>query len=96
MVLNFRVLPQAMLDIADAIEWLEAEAGTKTRDRFIKDYVATRNKACKFPKLYAPFYKDLRKFRFSKFSYKLIYRIEDDTILIVAVAHDARSDYWKD
>ncbi|MCB9040176.1 MAG: type II toxin-antitoxin system RelE/ParE family toxin [Lewinellaceae bacterium] len=53
-------------------------------------------KACEFPYLYAPFYKDLRKFRLSKFPYKIIYRVQDEIILIVAVAHDARSDYWKE
>ena len=45
MALSYRALPQARQDIREALEWLEAEAGTKTRNRFMKDYIQTRKKS---------------------------------------------------
>ena len=96
MALSYKILPDAQEDLIKALQWYEAEAGTKTRDRFMKDYILTRTKACKFPALFSPFYKNFRKFRFSKFPFKIIYQIQKDIILIVAIAHDSRIAYWED
>lgn len=98
MASNFKVrtLPDADADIRNALDWFQQERGIKIRNNFFKDYLQTKAKLHKYPFLYSPFFEDLRKFRFSKFPYKIIYRVQDETILIVAVAHDARSDYWKE
>lgn len=38
-----------------------------------------------------------RKYRLRRFPYNLIYRVLDDRILIIAVAHDRRKpDYWRE
>ena len=40
---------------------------------------------------------ELRKCRFNRFPYKLIYAVETNRIIIVAVAHDRRRpNYWRD
>lgn len=98
MASNFKLktLSGADKDIRSALDWFKENRGIKITDRFFKDYRQTKAKLRKFPHIHAAFYKDFRKFRFSKFAYKIIYKVEGDTIYIIAVTYDAREDYWKE
>ena len=92
---KLKTLPKADADVRAALDWFTENRGTKIRDNFFKDYRRTKTKLQNSPITRAPFYKDYCKVRFSKFPYKVIYRMKNDVIYIVAVAHDARDDYWK-
>jgi plasmid stabilization system protein ParE len=92
---SVKILQQANDDVREALTWLQENAGAKIRDQFFKDYRHTKTRLRKTPGLRHPFHQDFRKIRLSRFPYKIIYRIEGDVIYIVAVAHDARDDYWQ-
>jgi hypothetical protein len=50
-----------------------------------------------YPLLAAEIEPDIRRFSLHRFPYSLIYGIEENTIVVIAVAHDHREPgYWSD
>ncbi len=79
-----------------AAVWYEMESND-LRDRFLKAWKATASRISANPELYRCFRRDLRKCRFEVFPYLLVFRIRDDEIQVVAIAHMSRKpSYWED
>ena len=89
--------PEAEAEMASAIGYYKTEAGSGTSVKFIarvEDAVATVKvdpDAC--PLIQGPY----RRQRVFKFPYDVIFRVNTDSLLIVAIAHHAREPhYWQD
>ncbi len=96
MTYNYRVIPTAEYDLESALSWYYDQGGQSLRKRFFNAYEQVRDKVCTNPEIFSFSYKNYRGARFKKFPYKIIYKIRDDDIFVLAIAHDKRHpDYWK-
>jgi plasmid stabilization system protein ParE len=65
-------------------------------DRFERELADTVEILAEYPRSGKPLSKLVRKLRLRTFPYNLIYTIDDDEIIIVAVAHHRRhTGYWR-
>ena len=64
--------------------------------RFEREVENTVALIVEFPEIGSPLTKRIRKFRVRKFKYKIIYALDADEIVIIAVAHHKkRPRYWR-
>jgi plasmid stabilization system protein ParE len=90
------ISPGATRDLKTAVDYYERERpglGQRFRDEF--DAAVKRIRG--FPEGCQQVDDELRRCRFQKFPYALIYAIRGDEIVIVAVSHLRRHpDHWRD
>jgi len=91
-----RLFAQTRLEIRDAAEYYESRAGglgsdfTRKVDEAILDI-------CETPQRWPVLKQDIRRRLISRFPYCLLYRVEDNEIVVVAVMHlSRRPGYWVD
>jgi toxin ParE2 len=93
---NVRFLTLAQHEVDEAVVWIDERAegkGILFLDEL--DRVVRLVKA--YPLASTEIEPEIRRCLFARFPYSLIYGIEDDTIVVVAVAHSRRSPrYWID
>lgn len=95
MALNYNTFPSAERDIIQALDWYSEKGGKKLVIRFLRAYIKARTNACENPYTQAPIIEDFRKIRLAKFPYGIVYKVHNDEVYIIAVAHDKRHpDYW--
>ncbi|NQZ05676.1 MAG: type II toxin-antitoxin system RelE/ParE family toxin [Algicola sp.] len=84
----------AQLELKDAIDYYEdKESGLGSR--FKQEVKKAALRVAQYPKALPIERDDIRKCRLYKFPYKLLYSIEPDHILILAVSHQRRKpNYW--
>jgi len=84
----------AELELEDSVRYYELEffgLGKKFKDEVRKAV----KRVVDYPEAWSIERGDVRKCLLHKFPYKLLYSIESDHILIIAVAHQHRKpDYW--
>jgi plasmid stabilization system protein ParE len=84
----------AKLELEDAIAYYELEhsgLGFKFKEEVQKNI----ERIIKFPQASSIERGEIRKSLFHKFPYKILYSIESDHIIIIALAHQHRKpDYW--
>lgn len=87
----------------EALEELTAEAvyyeskSTGLGARFASEVEAATRIAAEFPEMGAPFKHGTRRVFPKKFPFSVVYRIQADEIIVLAVAPDARQPgYWRD
>lgn len=93
----FQFSDPATAELTDAIRWYEQQRtglGAELFDAIIEtiDLIRTH------PEIGAPraTRRASRQLRVNRFPYHIVYRIRDDDIYVVAVAHTSRRpDYWK-
>ena len=94
--MNVRILRLTQQEIDEAVAWFDAQVegkGTEFLDEF--DRVIRRVKAYQFAS--TEIEPDIRRCLFVRFPYSLIYGIEEQTIVVIAVAHNRRTPrYWVD
>jgi plasmid stabilization system protein ParE len=94
--MNVRFLPLASQELDDAFDWYQQQAdglGFELLDEL--DRVVRRVRL--FPESCAVLVDDLRRAQLSRFPYGVIYGVEPDTLVVVAVAHLHREPfYWID
>ncbi len=86
----------ARAELIDAIAYYEMEV--PGLGETFKDEVASATmRISHFPQAWSIERGDVRKCIMHKFPYKVLYSIEEDHILIIAIAHQHRKpDYWID
>lgn len=89
------VLKAALTDLDDAVEWY-----SKIQPELGKDLVLKFNEALteieQKPLLSQNLNENFRKINLKRFPYKLVFKIIEQEIIIIAVAHHKRkSGYWK-
>lgn len=64
--------------------------------RFVESLEEAIKQILQNPKRWRPFDEDVRRAVPKIFPYRVVYTIEDDFILVIAIAHTSRApDYWK-
>lgn len=93
MTVNF--LPDASQELLASIEWYE-ERNEGLGERFLSKVHEAIAFICDNPTLHPEYNNGLRKIIISTFPYAVIYKYQDGSILVIAVAHLKRQpDYWK-
>lgn len=86
----------ARQELDDATAFYELEV-TGLGQRFREEAEAATKRIATYPRGWPVERGDIRKCLLHRFPYKLLYAIETDHIVIVAVAHQHRQpDYWVD
>lgn len=84
----------AKQELDDAIHYYELEYEGLGR-RFGEEVKKAAIRVSEYPKAWSVERGDVRKCLLHKFPYKLLYSIEGDHVLVIAVAHQHRKpDYW--
>jgi hypothetical protein len=66
-------------------------------DAFLIEILPAADRIVRFPEAWHPLGEGVRRYRLSRFPYRLIYTIDNGDILVRAVAHlHRRPDYWCD
>jgi plasmid stabilization system protein ParE len=88
---------------SEALEELTAEAvyyeskSSGLGERFASEVEASTRIATEFPEMGAPFKYGTRRVFPKKFPFSVVYRVQADEIVVLAVAPDARKPgYWRD
>lgn len=92
--MNIRFLEPARNELDDAFDWYEMEQRGLGR-RFLAEIQFALKRITFFPDSCAVIAPGLRRCMTRKFPYMLVYGLEKDTVVIVAVAHMHRTPlYW--
>ena len=86
----------AKQEFSDAIAFYESELPGLGK-RFKDDVKKSSERLSRYPKAWSLEKGEIRKCLLHRFPYKLLYSIEHDHILIIAVSHQHRKpEYWID
>lgn len=95
-MIGFRLVSGSFEEASETATYYEREK-TGLGQEFFDALDATIEKICRFPKIGKPRGRRLRSFPLSRFPVDVIYYIDDETIVVVAVAHQSRRPgYWID
>jgi len=95
-MIGYRFLPPAEEEMTEASLFYEA-ASTGLGSNFLDDVTRVIERLREHPYLGQTVASNLRKTLLHRFPFSLIYSVEADQILIIAVAHYGRHpDYWQD
>ena len=93
-MMKIRFHTMAETEVDNAVSWYQEQ----TEDQslyFLNELDRAVQIVKAFPHLATEIEPDIRRFLLHRFPYSLIYGIEEDTIVVIAVAHDHREpDYW--
>jgi len=91
-----RFLDIAEAELDDAIRWYQTQA-QGLGEVFLLEVVAAANRIARYPEAWHLLEQGIRRCRLTRFPYGLIYAIEKDDVLILALAHLHRKpEYWRD
>ncbi len=94
MRITFLLPAESELD--DAWAWYENQLPGLGR-RFLDEVRQGRAQILAFPNAWHPLEGGIRRYRLKRFPYGLIYSVESNEIVVIAVAHLHREpDYWRD
>lgn len=92
--MNVRFYDAAERELDDAIAYYEHELPGLGR-RFRQAVQSALNRIKLFPEAYSPLSRRTRRCLVNKFPYGIIYKVQDNEIVVVAVAHLHRKpEYW--
>lgn len=87
--------PRARAELVEAARYYRVEAGPGVAEAFSEEFQRTLGKVLEHPEAGAVIANRRRRYLFHRFPYSLIYRITEDGVHIVAVAHQSRRpNYW--
>ena len=93
--MNVRLLAPAAAELDEAVAWYAAQAPGLDR-RFIDEMLMARKRIAERPYAWHPLADGVRRFRLGRFPYGVIYAVEADEIVVLAVAHLHRKpNYWR-
>jgi plasmid stabilization system protein ParE len=94
--MKIRFLSLANQEVDDAVRWYEKQAQGLSRD-FLDELDRVVRLVSKYPRIATEIEPEIRRFLFTRFPYSLIYGIEQENIVVIAVAHQHREPrYWAD
>lgn len=89
-----RFHPRAQDDAEGAEDWYAKRSVLAAR-AFLTELMASVEAVREAPERWSSYLSGTRRYHFPKFPFSLIYRVSDDTITVVAVAHQRRRPrYW--
>ena len=94
--MNVRFLTLAQQEIDEAVVWFNEQDDGKGVD-FLDELDRVVRLVKSYPFASTKIERDIRRCLFARFPYSLIYGVEEQTIVVIAVAHSRRSPrYWID
>lgn len=97
MAFRYNIFQEAAEDLDNALAWYTSEGGTELSTRFFKSFINARKKACENPLHFPRIYDEFRMIKIHHFPYKIIYKLKEEALYIVAVAHEKQHpNYWKE
>ena len=94
--MNIRFLSVADQEVDDAVAWFKELADDLGRD-FLDELDRVIRLIRTYPLLDIQIEPEIRRFLFSRFPYSIVYGIDQETIVVIAVAHQHREPrYWAD
>ena len=94
--MKIRFLNLADQEVDDAVRWYEEQATGLSRD-FLDELDLVVRLVRIYPLMGIQIEPEIRRFLFTRFPYSLIYGIDQEMIIIIAVAHQHRKPrYWAD
>jgi plasmid stabilization system protein ParE len=93
---NVRFLAPAQRELDDAVAWYNEQVIGLGLE-FLDELDRAVRRVLAFPLSYPEIEPGIRRCRLARFPYGLIYGVDDETVVIVAVAHlHRRPRYWID
>jgi len=92
-MIGFRYLPPALEEMAESAIFYEDQSPGLGAE-YLDDVQRIVKRLRENPKLGHPLVKDLRRGLLTRFPYSIIYSIESEFILVIAVAHQRRHPYY--
>lgn len=93
--MSIRLLEPAQAELDDAINWY-AEQAPGLGDAFLLETLKVLKLIEQFPQAWHPLTPEIRRCRLKRFPYSVVYILEVDGILVLAVAHQHRKpSYWR-
>lgn len=94
--MKLRLLEVAEVELDEAVAWY-ADKGQAAVTLFLAEIATARSRILDHPFAWHPLGDQFRRYRLNRFPYGLIYVVDTDEIVILAVAHHSRRpDYWRD
>ena len=94
--MKVRFLKTAQSEVDDAVAWFDSQS-RNLGTQFLDDLDRTIRRIAAYPLASTKIEEDLRRCLLSKFPYGIIYGLDSDTIIVIAVAHLHREPrYWID
>ena len=94
--MNHRFSLEARQDLLDAAQWYLAEGGQTLAERFEDDLNRALHLLMWMPRLGRPRRYGVRTWPLKSLPYLLAYRVQDDLLSVIAVAHQSRAPgYWQ-
>ena len=94
--MNIRFLSLADQEVDDAVAWHEEKAEGLSR-AFLDELDRIVRLVRAYPLVATQIEPEIRRFFFTRFPYSMIYGIDGDTIVVIAIAHQHREPgYWAD
>ncbi len=92
--MSVRLLPAAQSELDEAIHWYGQQA-PGLGDSFLQEFLRSIQLIERHPNGWHPLSSQIRRCRLRRFPYGIIYNIDPDGILVLAVAHlHRRPSYW--
>jgi len=93
---NVRFLEVAQQELDEAVQYYNEEAAG-LGDLFVVEVLSAIDRVRRFPDGWHPLGAQVRRCQLRRFPYGLIYHVEDEGIVVLAVAHlHRRPDYWQE
>ena len=93
--MKIRFLDVAQSELDEVIEYYNAELPGLGKN-FLVEALATLERIRHFPEGWHPLSENTRRCRLRRFPYGLVYAVDKEEIIIIAVAHlHRRPDYWR-
>lgn len=87
---NLVIQSEAIIDIQEAFEWYEEQNSGLGFD-FIEEVENGYDKICNHPKYYIAINTHFRRLKINRFPYLIVYEIQKDSVIIIAVKHAGRN-----
>ncbi|MCK9636621.1 type II toxin-antitoxin system RelE/ParE family toxin [Methylobacter sp. Wu8] len=94
--MKIEFLESAQTELDQAFEWYEAQQ-KDLGVQFLNEFDAAIRRIATYPESYILIEKNVRRCLVKRFPYGILYGIDADKIIVIAVAHLHRKpDYWID
>lgn len=94
--MRYRFAPGARQEFIDAVQWYLVEAGSTIAEHF--DWAVDRalRLLVAMPNLGTRSYPGVRVWALKDFPYSVVYRVDANEIVVIAIAHQSRAPaYWR-
>ena len=94
--MNHRIERAARQELLEAGRWYLADGGVAVAEQFEWAVQRALDILLVMPKVGQPSYGNTRIWTLKRFPYTLVYRVQGETIAVIAVAHQSREPgYWR-